>query len=95
MAKKRKLYIRGSPSSRDDIIRRARVFVNIHKANDIPDGIMLLNRMTISNRNALIEDRRRIDLKIDLCEKNIETIERLLRDIKRGALKAGWEITKE
>ena len=95
MAKKRRLYIRGSPYTRDDIIRRARFFVNIHKADDIPDGIMLLNRMTINNRNALIEDRRRIDMKIDLCEKNIETTERLLRDIKRGVFKGGWETTKE
>ena len=95
MAKKRRLYIRGSPSSRDDIIRRARFLVNIHDADDIPDGIMLLNRMTINNRNALIEDRRRIDMKINLCEKNIETTERLLRDIKRGVFKGGWETIKE
>ena len=86
MAKKRRLYIRGSPSSRDDIIRFARFYVEDGGSIDIPDGIMRFNRMAAHRRNELIEERRRLDMKIDICEKNIDTSERLLRDIKRGII---------
>ena len=95
MTKKRRLYIRSSPSSREDIIRFARFYVVDGRSIDIPDGIMLFNRMAAQRRNELIEDRRRLDMKIDICEKNIDTSERLLRDIKRGIFKDEWRINKE